>query len=384
MLPVYWDESHTAFRDSVRGWVQRHIAPRAEQFEEDNLFDAALYPLAGQAGILGAAYPEEIGGMGGDIFHGLIVVEELIRGGSVGTAVGLGTHGIALPPILNAGTPEQIARFAPPILRGEKISALAITEPGAGSDVASISTRAVRDGDHYVLNGTKTFITSGLRADLVTVAARTGGPGANGLSLFVVEKGTPGFTTGKPLKKMGWWASDTAELFFEDCRVPAANRIGDEDAGFPIMMMNFASERLFLAASCVAIAKLALDASDVYVQEREAFGRPIGAFQVTRHRLADMATAEAQARAFVSVVADELRRGEIDPARMAMIKNAAVHACSFVTDGAVQLHGGMGYMREALVERLYRDARLFPIGGGTTEIMKEIIGRFRPPGTLRS
>ncbi len=381
MLSVYWDESHHALRESVRGWVRRHITPRAEEFEEANLFDVSLYAEAGKAGILAAGYPENVGGMGGDMFHSLLVIEELIRGGSVGTAVGLGSHGIALPPILHAGTPEQIARFVPPVLRGEWIAALAITEPGAGSDVANIQTRAVRDGDHYVLNGTKTFITSGQRADLVTLAARTGGEGAGGLTLFVVEKETPGYSTGRPLKKMGWWASDTAELFFEDCRVPVANRIGEEGSGFPAMMMNFASERLFLAATCVAMAKLAIDATDVYIQERHAFGRPIGAFQVSRHRLAEMATAEAQARAFVSVVADEVRRGEVDPARVAMIKNAAVETCSFVTDGAVQLHGGMGYMRESLVERLYRDARLFPIGGGTTEIMKEIIARFRSPGT---
>jgi len=380
MLPVYWDESHHAFRDAVRGWVQRHITPHAERFEEDNLFDVELYAAAAEAGLLGAGYPEEVGGMGGDLFHGLIVAEEMVRGGSVGTAMGLGSHGIALPPILDMGTPEQIARFVPPVLRGERIAALAITEPGAGSDVAGLTTRAVRDGDHYVLNGAKTFITSGQRAHLVTVAARTGGEGAGGLSLFVVESDSPGYSTGKPLKKMGWWASDTAEIFFEDCRVPAENLLGAEGMGFPGIMANFATERLFIGATCVAIARLALDATDTYVQEREAFGRPIGAFQVTRHRLAEMATAEAQARAFVAVVADEVRRGEVDPARIAMVKNAAVAACSFVTDGAVQLHGGMGYMRETLVERLYRDARLYPIGGGTTEIMNEIIGRFRMPG----
>ncbi len=381
MLPIYWDDSHHAFRDSVRGWVQRHITPRAEEFEEANLFDVALYRLAGDAGLLGAGYPEEVGGMGGDVFHGLIVAEEMIRGGSVGTAVGLGSHGIALPPILNVGSEEQKQRFIPPVLRGEQIAALAITEPGAGSDVARITTRAVRDGDHYVLNGAKTYITSGQRADLLTVAARTGDDGAGGISLFVVEADTPGYSVGKPLKKMGWWASDTAELFFEDCRVPAANLLGPENAGFAAIMMNFASERLYLAATCVAMARLALDATDQYVQERQAFGRPIGAFQVSRHKLAEMATREAQARAFVSVVAAEIERGEVDPARVAMIKNAAVDACSYVCDEAVQLHGGMGYMRESLVERLYRDARLFPIGGGTSEIMREIISRFRAPGS---
>lgn len=375
MLPQFWDETHHALAESARRWTERAISPHAAEWEEANEFPRALYAEAGQAGLLGAAYPEAWGGGGGDLLHGLVVTEALVRGGSVGTAVGLGSHAIALPPILALGSDEQKARWVPPVLRGEKVAALAITEPAAGSDVAGIACKAVRDGADYVVNGTKLYITSGARADLVTLAVRTGEPGYGGISLVVVEKGTPGFRVGRPLKKMGWWASDTAELIFEECRVPAENLLGQENMGFYGIMANFTNERLLLAATTVAIARLALEASQRFVHEREAFGRPLWGFQVTRHRLAEMATAEAQARAFVSVVADKARRGEDVTADVAMAKNAAAAACSFVTDAAVQLHGGMGYMRESLVERLYRDARLFPIGGGTTEIMNEIIAR---------
>ncbi len=375
MLPLFWDDTHHSLRESADRFVARHIAPHAAQWEEEGAFPRELYALAGEHGLLGAAYPTEHGGGGGDLLHGLVVTEALVRGGSVGTAVGLGSHAIALPPILALGTEAQRARWAPPVLRGEKVAALAVTEPGAGSDVAGIRCRAVRQGDHYVINGSKTFITSGARADIVTLAVRTGEPGYAGLSLLVVERDTPGFRAGSPLRKMGWWASDTAELFFEDCRVPVENLLGEENMGFYGVMANFTNERLLLAATCVAIARLALEASQRYVREREAFGRPLWGFQVTRHRLAEMATAEAQARAFVSVVAARARAGEDVTADVAMAKNAAVAACSLVTDAAVQLHGGMGYMRESLVERLYRDARLFPIGGGTTEIMNEIIAK---------
>ncbi len=375
MLPQFWDETHSALRESADRFVARHIQPHAAIWEEEGAFPRALYAEAGAAGLLGAAYPEAWGGGGGDLLHGLVVTEALVRGGSVGTAVGLGSHAIALPPILALGSEAQKRRWAPPVLRGEAVAALAITEPGAGSDVAALRCKAVADGDAYVVNGAKTFITSGARADLVTLAVRTGEPGYAGISLLVVERDTPGFRVGRPLKKMGWWASDTAELHFEDCRVPRENLLGEENAGFYGIMANFTNERLLLAATTVAIARLALEASQRYVREREAFGRPLWGFQVTRHRLAEMATAEAQARAFVSVVADRARRGEDVTADVAMAKNAATAACSFVTDAAVQLHGGMGYMRESLVERLYRDARLFPIGGGTTEIMNEIIAK---------
>jgi acyl-CoA dehydrogenase len=271
------------------------------------------------------------------------------------------------------GNKEQHERFVRPCIEGKKISALAITEPGGGSDVASLRTKAVRDGDHYVVNGSKTFITSGARADFVTAAVRTGGPSHGGVSLLVIEKSTPGFSVSKKLKKTGWWASDTAELTFENCRVPASNLIGIENAGFIAIMMNFTSERLMLAVQCVAIAELAYRESVAYARQRMAFGKPLSGFQVIRHKLADMGSHIAAARALTNELAVRYARDEQTPALAAMAKNTATDMCSFVCDQAVQIHGGYGYMRETLVERLYRDARLYPIGGGTREIMNEII-----------
>jgi acyl-CoA dehydrogenase len=365
---------HAELRAAVRRFARKEIAPFADAWEEANEFPRELYQKAGAAGIVTIGYPEAYGGAGGDLSHVMAAGEELLLAGrSVGVAVGLGSHRIALPPILSSGTEEQKQRFAPPVLRGEKVAALAITEPGGGSDVARLSTRAVRDGDHYVVNGAKTFITSGCRADLVTAAVRTGGEGYGGISLLVIERGMKGFSVGKKLAKMGWWASDTAELVFEDCRVPVSNRIGEENGGFPTIMMNFTVERLLLAGNCVAIAELAYQESIAYARQREAFGRPIMAFQVTRHKLADMATRIAAARALTGEVVARCVRGEQVPGLAAMAKNAATDMCSFVCDHAVQIHGGYGYMREYLVERLYRDARLYPIGGGTREIMNEII-----------
>lgn len=334
-------------------------------------------------------YPQAYGGAGGDVFHGLVVAEALLRGGSVGVAMGLGSHAIALPPILALGSEEQKQRWAPPIIAGDRIACLAITEPDAGSDVAGIRTRVQRDGDSYVINGAKTCITSGPRADLVTLAVRTGGDPADpatrhdGISPIVVERGTPGFSTGRPLKKMGWWASDTAELFFEDCRVPADNLLGAEGMGFLGIMANFVSERLVLAATAVATARLAPDDTLAYAARRRAFNRPLHGFQVSRHRLAELATREAAARSLVATVAERARRGEDVSAEVAMAKNAAVEACAFVCDAAVQLHGGMGYMRECRVERLFRDQRLYAIGGGTTEIMREVIWRRGLAGSSR-
>jgi acyl-CoA dehydrogenase len=365
---------HASLRAEVRRFAQKEIAPFASAWEEANEFPRDLYLKAGASGLTGVGYPEAYGGGGGDLSHVLASAEELVLAGrSVGVAVGLGSHRIALPPILAFGTEAQKQRFLPGVLRGEKVAALAITEPGGGSDVASLRTRAVRDGDHYVVSGSKTFITSGCRADLVTTAVRTGGDGHGGISLLVIERGTPGFSVSKKLAKMGWWASDTAELAFEECRVPVENRIGEENGGFAPIMMNFAGERLLLASNCIAIAELAYRESIAYARERQAFGRSIMAFQVTRHKLAEMATRLAAARALTGEVVARCVRGEQAPGLCAMAKNTATDMCSFVCDQAVQIHGGYGYMRDYLVERLYRDARLYPIGGGTREIMNEII-----------
>ena len=377
MSYLFENDEHSALRSQVERFAAAEIAPHADAWEEAEEFPLALYGRAAAAGVLGIGYPEAYGGAGGDLSHVVVASEAMVLAGrSVGTTVGLGSHGIALPPILRAGTEEQKQRWIPRVLRGEWVSALAITEPGGGSDVANLQTRAVRDGAELVINGSKTFITSGTRADLVTVAVRTGGPGHGGVSLLVVEKGTPGFTVGRKLKKMGWWASDTAELHFEDCRVPLANVLGEVDQGFVTIMQNFATERVFLAAQCVAIAELAYRESVAYARERMAFGKALSGFQVTRHKLAEMATRIAAARALTGEVVTRVVAGDLAATGLAaMAKNVATDMCSEVCDAAVQIHVGYGYMRGYLVERLYRDARLYPIGGGTREIMNEIISK---------
>jgi acyl-CoA dehydrogenase len=367
---------HAALREQVRRFARAEIAPFAAAWDAAGEFPRELYAKAAAAGLTGIAYPEAYGGSGGDLSHALAAAEEMIVAGtSVGTAAGLGSHAIALPPILAVGTEAQKQRFIPPVLRGEQIAALAITEPGGGSDVASVATRAVREGDCYVVTGSKMFITSGCRADFVVAAVRTGGAGHGGLSLLVIERSTPGFTVSQKLDKMGWCASDTAEIAFDGCRVPAANLLGEENAGFVPIMMNFAVERLLLAGSCVAIAELAYREAIAYARERRAFGKPITGFQVVRHKLADMATRLAAARALTNEVLVRHLAGEQVPGLAAMAKNTATDMCSFVVDQAVQIHGGYGYMRETVVERLFRDARLYPIGGGTREVMNEIISK---------
>ena len=384
MLSLFQDETHAALYEATFQWARQEIAPHALAWEEANHFPDELFRKAGEMGLLGCWYPEELGGSGGDILHLLASCEALIRGGtSVGTAVGLGSHAIAVPPIVKLGSDELKRRVVPSVCDGTKIAALAITEPGAGSDVANLQTRAVKDGDDYVITGSKTFITSGSRADYVTTAVRTGGEGFGGISMLVVETDTPGFSVGRKLDKMGWWASDTVELHYDAVRVPAANLVGMENGGFFAITSNFVGERLMLAGICVAMARLALDETERYVQERRAFGRSLEGFQTVRHTLAEMATQEAAARSLVSTVAERYRRGEDVMIEVAMAKNVACDAVQFVCDKAVQLHGGYGYMREYTVERLYRDARLFPIGGGTTEIMREIISKGRGYGSRR-
>jgi acyl-CoA dehydrogenase len=380
MPALYETDIHAAVRQQARRFAETEIAPHAAKWEEDEEFPVSLYATAGAAGMLSGGYPESAGGGGGDLSHVLVGQEELIvHGKSVGTVVGLGSHRIALPPIIRHGRPDQIDRFVRPVIEGKKIAALAITEPGGGSDVAGLATRATRDGDSFIVSGAKTFITSGTRADVVTCAVRTGGDGHGGISLLVIEKGTPGFRVSGKLKKMGWWASDTAELSFEDCRVPASNLLGEEGQGFRYIVANFVEERLMLAGSCVAIAELAYRESVGYAKQRKAFGKTLSGFQVTRHKLAEMATRIAAARALTDdALARHLRTGPADAPQLgiaAMAKNTATDTCSFVCDQAVQIFGGAGYMRETVVERLYRDARLYPIGGGTREVMNEIISK---------
>lgn len=372
----YFDPSHQLVRDSVRRFVEREILPDIDQWEEAESFPRELYLKAGAAGILGIGYPEALGGSHeGDVFAKIAASEELMRCGSGGLVAGLGSLDIGLPPILKWARPEVRDRVVPQVLAGEKISALAVTEPGGGSDVANLQTRAVRDGDFYRVSGSKTFITSGVRADFYTVAVRTGEPGFGGISLLLIEKGTPGFTVGRQLKKMGWWASDTAELFFDDCRVPVSHLIGAENGGFACIMGNFQSERLALALMANMTAQLALEESLKWARQREAFGKPIGKFQVLKHRLAEMATALEVSREFTYRQAAKMAAGQSVIKEISMAKNFATDTADRITSDAVQILGGLGYMRESLVERLYRDNRILSIGGGTREVMNEIISK---------
>lgn len=372
----YFDPSHQLVRDSVRRFVEREILPDIDEWEEAESFPRELYLKAGAAGILGIGYPEALGGShAGDLFAKVAASEELMRCGSGGLVAGLGSLDIGLPPIVKWARPEVCERVVPQVLSGEKISALAVTEPGGGSDVANLQTRAVRDGDFYRVSGSKTFITSGVRADFYTVAVRTGAPGFGGISLLLIEKGTPGFTVGRQLKKMGWWASDTAELFFDDCRVPVGNLIGAENMGFACIMGNFQSERLALALMANMTSQLALEESLKWAREREAFGKPIGKFQVIKHRLAEMATALEVSREFTYRQAAKMAAGQSVIKEISMAKNFATDTSDRITTEAVQILGGLGYMRESLVERLYRDNRILSIGGGTREVMNEIISK---------
>ena len=365
---------HELLRESVRAFAEREIVPYLDDWERAGEVPRELHRKAAEAGLLAVDFPEEAGGGGGDFLHSLVVTEELIQNGaSSGLCAALFTHGIALPHIVAAGDPRQIDRFVRPTLAGETIAALAVTEPGAGSDVAAIRTSARRDGDTYVVNGSKTYITSGVRADFVTTAVRTGGPGHGGISLLVLEKEMPGFRVSRRLEKMGWLCSDTAELSFTDVRVPSGNLVGDEGGGFGQLMRHFASERLGMAVQAYATAQRCLDLSVEWTKARQAFGRPLAQSQVVRHRLAEMATRTDVAREYARSVARRYVAGEDVPREAAMAKNAAVAACQWVVHQAVQLHGGLGYMRGVEVERHYRDARILAIGGGATEVLNDLI-----------
>jgi acyl-CoA dehydrogenase len=365
-----------ALRRVVRDFTVREVLPDLDKWEQVGELPRELHKRAADAGLLGVAFPESAGGQGGNGIDAAIVTEELLHNGaSGGLLASLMTHGIALPHIINSGSAALIDRYARPTLAGELIGSLAVTEPDAGSDVAGIRTRAVREGDSYVVNGAKTFITSSARADFITTIVRTGDDPHRGLSVLVVDTLTPGFSVVRRLDKMGWLCSDTGELAYVDVRVPAANLVGAEGSGFIQVAQNFASERLGLAVHAYAMAQRALDLTVDYVRTRTAFGKPLITKQVVRHKLVEMKSAVDVSRVYTRHILERHAEGEQLFAEAAIAKNQCVAACEFVVNEAVQLHGGAGYMRGTEVERHYRDARILGIGGGATEVMNDLIAK---------
>ena len=378
MRRTIFDEEHDQLRSSFRQFLDKEVVPNVEQWERDGIVDRDLFRKAGASGFLGFAAPSEYGGADSDDFRfNLVIGEEVMAVGAGGAGLGLTLHNdICLPYFLSLCTEEQKARWLPGICGGELITAIAMTEPGIGSDLASMSTTAIRDGDAYVVNGSKTFITNGINADLVIVAVKTDPTQKHrGMSLVVLERGMEGFERGRNLEKLGLHSQDTAELFFTDVRVPIENLLGTEGGGFGHLVTNLPQERLSIAAAGVSAARAALGWTIEYCKERQAFGQPIGSFQNSKFVLAECATEVEVAQAFVDRCVVALTARELTAEEAAMAKWWCTELQKRVVDRCLQLHGGYGYMLEYPIARAYADARITTIYGGTTEIMKEIIGR---------
>jgi alkylation response protein AidB-like acyl-CoA dehydrogenase len=369
-------EEHEALRESIRAYVTRELAPHAEEWEETT-FPDSVFRRMGALGFLGLSMPEAYGGQGGDYFANLVLAEELALSHSGGLAMGVAVHtDMATPPILQFGSEEQKLQYLVPAIRGEKISCLGITEPDAGSDVAGIRTRALRDGDEWVINGSKTYITNGHRADFIVLVTKTDPEaGYDGFTLFLVDMDAPGVVREQRLRKLGMHASDTALLAFQDVRVPDHAVLGQIGKGFYHIMWELQGERLIGAAGCVAGAQAAFDRTLAYALSRKAFGREIGHFQVIRHKFAAMATKIEASRQLVYTTAWRFANGEYPVREISMAKLHAAQMCCEVADECLQIHGGAGYMREYGIERAWRDLRLNRIGAGTDEIMLDVIGR---------
>ncbi len=373
-----FDEDHELFRRSFRQFLDKEVVPHADEWEKAGITDRSMYLKAGAAGFLGMSAPEAHGGGGVEDFrYNQITAEEIQMAGVNAAGTGIGLHNdVCLPYFLHAGTDEQKERWLPGICSGELITAIAMTEPGIGSDLASMSTSAIRDGDHYVVNGSKTFITNGIHADLVVTAVKTDPSQRHkGMSLIVLERGMDGFERGRNLDKIGMHAQDTAELFFSDVHVPVENRLGDEGEGFLWLVRNLPQERLNIAMAAVAAARAAYGWTLAYCKERQAFGKPIGSFQNSRFKLAEMATEIEIGQTFVDRCVTAHNAGELTAEEAAMAKWWTTDLQGRVVDAGVQLHGGYGYMAEYPIARAYTDARVTRIYGGTNEIMKEIIGK---------
>ena len=370
----FYGETHHAWRATLRRWVDREIAPNATAWDEAGEFPRQLYASAAEIGLLQLGFPEEFGGIPSDPFMSLVTTQELARPGAGGVPASLMVHGIGAPPIAAVGSPALKARILPPVLRGERVIALGITEPSAGSDVANLRTTARREGDHYVVNGGKCYITGGMRADYLTTAVRTGGPGAGGVSLLLIDTNLPGVTRTK-LEKMGWWASDTAAFYFEDVQVPVENLIGTEGRGFPAIMLNFNNERLALAAGAIAYARVAMEESIEWAQQRHTFGKRLADHQVIRHKIAEMARQVNASQAYLEMTAWRMSRGQAPVADLCLLKVQATLTMEFCARESLQILGGAGYMRGTKSERIYREVRVNAIGGGSEEIMRDLAAR---------
>jgi acyl-CoA dehydrogenase len=378
-LSMFTDE-HEMLRRTVRAFVEKEVAPQVDAWEEAGRIPREFWRRLGELGLLGLEFPVEYGGGGGDFLSSVVLGEEMARCRSGGVAFSVLVHtDMSSPWLTRYGTPAQKGAYLPAIVRGETVCALGITEPGTGSDMAGIATRAVRDGDRYLLTGSKMFITNGVYGDLYFVAARTGPGTADrrhaGISMFLVERGTPGFTVSRRLDKMGMRASDTAELSFQECPVPCSNLLGDEGRGFQQLAAGLQRERIMAAVLALSGAAQALEDTTAYLRERQAFGGPLGDKQVLRHRVADMATEIEAARHLVYHAAALYTAGRECVTEVSMAKLFATEVANRVAYQAVQLHGGYGYMREFAVERFFRDVRLWTIASGTSEIMREIIAK---------
>lgn len=370
-----FNEDHEVFRKTVRKFVANEIKPYIERWENNGEVPRELYKKMGEMGYLGIKFPIQYGGSGLDTIMEAVFIEEIARSGSGGVGASiLATSGIAMSKILLFGSEEQKRRYLPEGIRGEKIFALGVTEPSSGSDVASIRTNAKLDGDHYILNGSKTFITNGVNADYVIVAAKTkNDPKHKNISLFLVDTKSEGYSVGKKLKKLGWRSSDTGEIYFDHVKVPKENLIGEEHAGFHYIMQDFQYERIHMALSSVALAEIALEDSIKYSKERIQFNQPLANFQVLRHKMVDMAVDIEKARSITYRALYLYNQDEDVVTHATMAKAYTAEMVQRVTDTAVQIHGGNGYMMEYPVQRYWRDARLQSIGGGTTQVMNEIL-----------
>jgi len=373
----YFSPEHEELRKSIRRFVETELAPHAQEWEEAAYFADWVIPRMGELGFLGLSYPKEYGGQGGDYFSEIVLAEEMSRCGCGGLSMAVSVQtGMGTPPVLKFGTEEQKQKYLVPTLKGEKVVCLGITEPNAGSDVANIQTYAREDGDSYVINGSKIFITNGIRADYITLVAKTDrSAGFDGVTLFLVDTDTPGFKRSRKLEKVGMLASDTAELAFEDMRVPKSAVLGEVGKGFYQIMWELQGERLIGTAGTVAGAQLTFEHALAYAKERKTFGKPIGKHQVIKHMLVDMATKIEAARELTYATAAKWDRGEYPVKEISMAKLfAGVVSCE-VADTALQIFGGSGYMTDNPVQRAWRDSRLIRIGGGTDEVMKEIIAK---------